>query len=54
MLRQALTMSLGQEEEPATTPSVPNFSSLSEEEQIAYAMQLSLQNSGACLLNGFF
>lgn len=46
MLRQALTMSLGQEEEAPTTPNVPNFSSLTEEEQIAYAMQLSLQNSG--------
>jgi hypothetical protein len=46
MLRQALTMSLGQEEEVPTTPNVPNFSSLTEEEQIAYAMQLSLQNSG--------
>ena len=45
MLRQALTMSLGQEEEAPTTPNVPNFSSLTEEEQIAYAMQLSLQNS---------
>ncbi|CAC5406298.1 PSMD4 [Mytilus coruscus] len=45
MLREALTMSLGQEEEAAPTPSGQNFSSLSEEEQIAYAMQLSLQNS---------
>lgn len=45
MLRQALTMSLGHDDDLPTTPSVPNFSSLSEEEQIAYAMQLSLQNS---------
>lgn len=44
MLEQAISMSMGGQEQK--TPSVPDFGSMSEEDQIAYAMQMSMQNSG--------
>ncbi|XP_033756331.1 26S proteasome non-ATPase regulatory subunit 4-like [Pecten maximus] len=49
MLEQALAMSMQPDamEQQTTTPSVPDFGSMSEEEQIAYAMQMSLANSAA-------
>lgn len=43
MLEQAISMSMGGQEQQ--TPSVPDFGSMSEEDQIAYAMQMSMQNS---------
>ncbi|KAJ8316787.1 hypothetical protein KUTeg_004691 [Tegillarca granosa] len=44
LLEQALAMSMNQETaEP--TPTVPDFGSMTEDDQIAYAMQMSLQNS---------
>jgi len=45
MLQQALAMSLGAEATPApgAAPPAPDFSSMTEEEQIAYAMQISMQ-----------
>lgn len=48
MLKQALDMSKQLETEPVSgepTPStaVPDYSMMSEEEQIAFAMQLSMQ-----------
>lgn len=46
MLEQALAMSMQPEAVEQPTPSVPDFGSMSEEEQIAYAMQMSLANSG--------
>ncbi|KAK3601358.1 hypothetical protein CHS0354_037674 [Potamilus streckersoni] len=46
MLEKALAMSM-HHDSADQTPSVPDFSSMSEEEQIAYAMQMSLQNSAA-------
>ena len=46
MLEQALAMSMQPETVDQPTPSVPDFGSMSEEEQIAYAMQMSLANSG--------
>ncbi|XP_048745283.1 26S proteasome non-ATPase regulatory subunit 4-like [Ostrea edulis] len=45
MLEQALAMSMQPEAVEQPTPSVPDFGSMSEEEQIAYAMQMSLANS---------
>ena len=45
LLEQAINMSMVQEP-TEQTPSVPDFASMSEEEQITYAMQMSLQNSG--------
>nr|BAF75714.1 antisecretory factor-like protein [Pinctada fucata] len=47
MLEQALAMSVQPDFGEQTTPSVPDFGSMTEEEQIAYAMQMSLANSGA-------
>ncbi|XP_062575543.1 26S proteasome non-ATPase regulatory subunit 4-like [Saccostrea cucullata] len=47
MLEQALAMSVQQETGDQPTPSVPDFGSMTEEEQIAYAMQMSLSNSAA-------
>ncbi|XP_022342267.1 26S proteasome non-ATPase regulatory subunit 4-like [Crassostrea virginica] len=47
MLEQALAMSMQPETVDQPTPSVPDFGSMSEEEQIAYAMQMSLANSAA-------
>lgn len=44
LLEQAINMSMVQEP-TEQTPSVPDFASMSEEEQITYAMQMSLQNS---------
>lgn len=46
MLEQALAMSMNPDSADQPTPSVPDFGSMSEEEQIAYAMQMSLANSG--------
>lgn len=46
MLEQALAMSMNPDSTDQPTPSVPDFGSMSEEEQIAYAMQMSLANSG--------
>ena len=47
MLEQALAMSMNAEEEIAPpTPSVPDFGAMTEEEQIAYAMQMSMSNTG--------
>ncbi|XP_032806622.1 26S proteasome non-ATPase regulatory subunit 4 isoform X1 [Petromyzon marinus] len=43
LLEQALAMSMQQPE--TVSPGIPDFSSMSEEEQIAYAMQMSLQAS---------
>ena len=45
LLEQAISMSMGQSTEEQT-PSVPDFSSMSEEDQIAYALQMSMANSG--------
>ena len=50
LLKQALEMSMqvGEEETPVTTPVVaPDFSTMTEDEQIAYAMQMSLQPGNA-------
>lgn len=47
MLEQALAMSMNPDSADQPTPSVPDFGSMSEEEQIAYAMQMSLANSAA-------
>ena len=43
MLEQALAMSM---QAPKETPPMPDFSAMTEEEQIAYAMQMSLQSEG--------
>jgi 26S proteasome regulatory subunit N10 len=40
LMQQALAMSLGQEYKPATT--LPDFSSMTEEEQLNYALQMSI------------
>lgn len=48
LLKQALEMSMQEDaEEPVEepTPTVPDFAMMSEEEQIAYAMQMSLEPS---------
>jgi len=46
LLKQALEMSMVQDEESAEpTPAVPDFATMTEEEQIAYAMQMSLTSS---------
>ncbi|GFY02218.1 26S proteasome non-ATPase regulatory subunit 4 [Trichonephila clavipes] len=46
MLEQAVAMSLATESNTATpSPAVPDFSAMTEEEQIAYAMQMSLQQT---------
>lgn len=46
MLEQAVAMSLANTETPPTSrPVVPDFAAMTEEEQIAYAMQMSLQNA---------
>ena len=49
LLKQALEMSMGQEpadddgeESGQTSTTIPDFSAMTEEEQIAYAMQMSL------------
>lgn len=55
MLKRALAMSLGVAEETATVPeasppataNVPDFAHMSEEEQIAFAMQMSMQDQRA-------
>ncbi|XP_052772323.1 26S proteasome non-ATPase regulatory subunit 4-like [Mya arenaria] len=46
LLEQAISMSMGQEQ---NTPSVPDFGSMSEEDQIAFALQMSMSadNSSA-------
>jgi len=50
LLKQALDMSM--EQDADSPPEVPNVSAMTEEEQIAYAMQMSLGASaaGGCLL----
>lgn len=46
LLERALAMSLDTEPTPvATTASLPDFSAMTEDEQIAYAMQMSLQQT---------
>lgn len=46
LLERALAMSLDTEPAPmATTASLPDFSAMTEDEQIAYAMQMSLQQT---------
>ncbi|GFY42283.1 26S proteasome non-ATPase regulatory subunit 4 [Trichonephila inaurata madagascariensis] len=46
MLEQAVAMSLATESNTDTpSPAVPDFSAMTEEEQIAYAMQMSLQQT---------
>ncbi|CAL1285281.1 unnamed protein product [Larinioides sclopetarius] len=46
MLEQAVAMSLATESNTTTaSPAVPDFSAMTEEEQIAYAMQMSLQQT---------
>ncbi|KAH3707538.1 hypothetical protein DPMN_066947 [Dreissena polymorpha] len=39
MLEHAISMSMGPDQQ---TPSVPDFASMSEEDQIAYALQMSM------------
>ena len=50
LLKQALDMSM--EQDADSPPEVPNVSAMTEEEQIAYAMQMSLGASaaGGCLM----
>lgn len=47
LLEQAVAMSLATDDTPSAsiTPALPDFASMTEEEQIAYAMQMSLQQS---------
>lgn len=45
LLEQAINMSMVPDSTEQQTPSVPDFGSMSEEDQINYAMQMSLQNS---------
>jgi 26S proteasome regulatory subunit N10 len=45
MLERALAMSLEGGEEEQNTPSVPDFTHMTEEEQIAFAMQMSMQDA---------
>ncbi|XP_063231500.1 26S proteasome non-ATPase regulatory subunit 4 isoform X2 [Bacillus rossius redtenbacheri] len=48
MLERALAMSLergGEEEQQRPAPAVPDFAAMSEEEQIAFAMQMSMQDA---------
>lgn len=51
LLKQALDMSMDQDAPDDSPGDVPNVSSMTEEEQIAYAMQMSLGPSaaGQCL-----
>lgn len=53
MLEQALAMSMNPDSADQPTPSVPDFGSMSEEEQIAYAMQMSLANSGRTIIKNY-
>lgn len=46
-----LKMSINQQESPET--GLPDISSMTEEEQIAYAMQMSLQAAGTHMENVF-
>ncbi|PSN51004.1 26S proteasome non-ATPase regulatory subunit 4 [Blattella germanica] len=45
MLERALAMSLEGGEEEQTNPAVPDFAHMTEEEQIAFAMQMSMQDA---------
>jgi 26S proteasome regulatory subunit N10 len=45
MLERALAMSLEGREEEQSTPAVPDFAHMTEEEQIAFAMQMSMQDA---------
>ncbi|XP_023702773.1 26S proteasome non-ATPase regulatory subunit 4 isoform X2 [Cryptotermes secundus] len=45
MLERALAMSLEGGEEEQNTPAVPDFAHMTEEEQIAFAMQMSMQDA---------
>jgi 26S proteasome regulatory subunit N10 len=45
MLERALAMSLVGGEEEKNTPAVPDFAHMTEEEQIAFAMQMSMQDA---------
>lgn len=45
LLEQAISMSMVTDDEKQATPSVPDFGSMTEEEQIALAMQMSLASS---------
>lgn len=45
MLERALAMSLEGGEEEQNAPAVPDFAHMTEEEQIAFAMQMSMQDA---------
>ncbi|XP_054720249.1 26S proteasome non-ATPase regulatory subunit 4-like [Uloborus diversus] len=45
MLEQAVAMSLATDATPAASAPIPDFAAMTEEEQIAYAMQMSLQQT---------
>jgi hypothetical protein len=45
MLERALAMSLESGEEEQSAPAVPDFAHMTEEEQIAFAMQMSMQDA---------
>jgi len=46
MLERALAMSMERTEEPpAKTKSAPDFGNMTEDEQIAFAMQMSMQDA---------
>lgn len=61
MLKRALAMSLEGAEDSATTTdttapcraNVPDFTNMTEEEQIAFAMQMSMQDQRKFLINEF-
>ncbi|KAK7867161.1 hypothetical protein R5R35_013625 [Gryllus longicercus] len=45
LLERALAMSLERGEEEQTSPAMPDFANMTEEEQIAFAMQMSMQDA---------
>lgn len=49
MLERALAMSLegGEEEESSPMAAVPDFANMTEEEQIAFAMQMSMADASS-------
>jgi Ubiquitin interaction motif len=49
MLERALAMSMeGGEKTPAATRTAPDFGNMTEDEQIAFAMQMSMQDARKC------
>lgn len=52
MLEQALQMSMDNRG-PSGSAGVPDFAAMTEEEQIAYAMQMSMQDAGKYISNQF-